>query len=162
MQGERIWKGMAWTLAVGALAASLDTGLSARRHREILSAKEQDLRKIQAYAGRWAPEDALRAGLEERQAWTLVDLDELVTRALGAGAAKISPRAAIAVAGGWLRREAGVELRDVSYGEAALFLASAAESVPAWRLREIEISPSAQAGRGAMVLLLESLEKKRP
>ena len=82
--------------------------------------------------------------------------------ALGDGAANISPRAATAVAGGWLRREAGVELRDVSYGEAALFLAAAAESVPAWRLREIEISPSAQAGRGAMVLLLESLEKKRP
>ena len=162
MKAERIWKGMAWTLAVGALAASLNTGLSAARHRDILSAKERDLRKIQAYAGRWAPEDALRAGLEERQAWTPADLDELAIRALGIGAAKISPRAAAAVAGGWLRREAAVELRDVSYGEAALFLASAAESVPAWRLREIEISPSAQAGRGAMVLLLESLEKKRP
>lgn len=162
MQGERIWKGMAWTLAAGALAASLNAGLSAARHREILSGKEKDLRKIQVYAGRWAQEDALRAALEKRQAWTPADLDELATRTLGAGAAKFAPRAATAVAGGWLRREVSVDLRDVSYGEAALFLAAAAESVPAWRLREIEIDPSAQAGRGAMVLLLESLEKKRP
>lgn len=162
MQGDRIWKGMALALAVGALATSLNAGLSAARHREILAGKEADLRKIQVYAGRWAQEDALRAALEERQAWTPADLDELATRALGAGAAKISPRAASSVAGGWLRREASVELRDVSYGETALFLAAAAESVPAWRLREIEIDPSAQAGRGAMVLLLESLEKKRP
>ena len=162
MQGERIWKGMAWTLAAGALAASLNAGLSAARHREILSGKEKDLRKIQVYAGRWAQEDALRAALEERQAWSPADLDELATRSLGAGAAKFSPRAAAAVAGGWLRREVSVDLRDVSCGEAALFLAAAAESVPAWRLREIEIDPSAQAGRGAMVLLLESLEKKRP
>ena len=161
MQAERIWKGTALALAAGALAASLNAGLSAPRQREILSGKASDFRKIRVYAGRWAQEDALRAGLEERQAWTPADLDELAIRALGAGAAKISPRAAIAVAGGWMRREVAVELRDVSYGEAALFLAAAAESVPAWRLREIEIDPSAQTGRGAMVLLLESLEKKR-
>ena len=94
MQGDRIWKGMALALAVGALATSLNAGLSAARHREILAGKEADLRKIQVYAGRWAQEDALRAALEERQAWTPADLDELATRALGAGAAKISPRAA--------------------------------------------------------------------
>ena len=55
-----------------------------------------------------------------------------------------------------------VELRDVSYAEVALFLAAAAETPPAWRLREIEIKPSAEAGRGAMALTLEALEKKRP
>ena len=162
MKDERIWKGTALALATCALAASLNTWLSAPRQREILAGKVRDLRSIQSHAGRWAKEDALRAGLEVRQAWTPADLDELATRALGAGAAKISPRAATAIAGGWLRREASVELRDVSYEEAAMFLASAAETLPAWRLREIEIKPSSKAGRGAMSLVLETLEKKRP
>ena len=162
MKGERIWKAAVLALSVGALATSLNTVLSAPRHREILARKAADLRTIRAQAGRWAREDALRAGLEVRQAWTPADLDELATRALGAGAAKISPRAATAIAGGWLRREASVELRDVSYEEAAMFLASAAETLPAWRLREIEIKPSSKAGRGAMSLVLEALEMKRP
>lgn len=162
MKGERFWTWATWMLAACALAATLNTWLSAPRHREILSDKERDLQKIQTHAGRWAREDALRAELDERQAWTPADLEELATRALGVGAAKILPRAATAVAGGWQRREASVELRDVPYGEAALFLASAAESMPPWRLREIEIKPSAQAGQGAMSLVLEALEKKRP
>ena len=162
MKGERIWKASAWTLSVLAVAASLNTGLSASRHREILARKESDLRQIQAYAGRWAREDALRAGLEERQAWQPADLDELATRALGAHAAKTSPRPATALAGGWQRREVSIALGSVSYDEAALFLATAAETVPAWRLREIDVRPSAEAGKGAMELVLESLENKRP
>ena len=162
MKGERIWKAAVLALSVGALAASLNTGLSAPRHREILARKAADLRTIRAQAGRWAREDALRAGLDARQAWTPADLEALAARTLGAGAAKIAPRPAAPAAAGWQRREATVELGDVSYAEAALFLAAAAETPPAWRLREIEIRPSAEAGRGAMTLALETLEKKRP
>ena len=162
MKGERLWKAGALALSVVALAASLNTLLSAPRHREILARKEADLLKIRAQAGRWAREDALRARLDAQQAWTPADLEALATRTLGAGAAKIAPRPAAPAAAGWQRREAAVELRDVSYAEAALFLAAAAETPPAWRLREIEIRPSAEAGKGAMTVALETLEKKRP
>lgn len=162
MKGERIWKMIALLLAAGAVAASLDAALSLPRHREILFRKGADLRTIQAAAGRWAKEDGLRAWLDSRQAWRPVDLDELATRALGAGAAKITPRPAVPAADGWQRREASVELREASYAEVALFLASAVEIPPAWRLREIEIRPSAEAGKGAMTLVLEALEKKQP
>ena len=162
MKGERMWKAAVWTLSVAAVAASLNTGLSAPRHREIVSRKEADLQKIRAQAGRWAREDALRARLDAQQAWTPADLEALATRTLGANAAKITPRPALPVADGWQRREASVELRDVSYAEAAVFLAAAAETPPAWRLREIEINPSAEAGKGAMTLALETLEKKQP
>ena len=162
MKGERIWKAAALTLAVLAVAATLNTWLSAPRHREILVRKEEALRKIQAQAGRWAREDALREALEARQAWTPADLEALATRALGANVAKITPRPATPAAGGWQRREASVDLREVSYAEMAAFLFSVAESAPAWRLREIEIKPSAEAGKGAATLTLEALEKKRP
>lgn len=162
MKGERLWKAGALALSVVALAASLNTLLSAPRHREILARKEADLRVIRAQAGRWAREDALRARLDAQQAWTPADLEALATRALGAGAAKIAPRPAAPAAADWQRREATVELRDVSYAEAALFLAAAAETPPAWRLREIEIRPSADAGKGGLTATLETLEKKRP
>jgi hypothetical protein len=162
MQSERIWKVAALALSVGALAASLNVVLSAPRQQEILARKEADLRKIQAYAGRWAQEDALRDQLDAQQAWKPADLDELATRTLGLNVAKITPRPATPAANGWQRREVSVELRDAPYVEAALFLSSAAEIPPAWRLREIEIKPSAEAGKGAMTLVLEALEKKQP
>ena len=162
MKGEHLAQWIAGALAVLAVAATLDTVLSAPRHRERLARKEADLRRIEAYANRWAREDALRADLERRQAWTPANLDELAVRALGVGAAKISPRPATPAAGGWLRREVAVELRNASYGEVALFLASAAEAAPAWRLRALEIAPAAEAGRGAATLTLETLEKPGP
>ena len=162
MKGERGWKAAALGLAVLAVAASLNAVLSAPRHQEVLARKEADLRKIQAQAGRWAREDALRNMLEARQAWTPAALEELAIRALGVDVAKITPRPATPAANGWQRREATVELREASYAEVAGFLASAAEMPPAWRLREIEIRPSAEAGKGAMTLALEALEKKRP
>ena len=162
MKGERIWKASALALAVGAAAATLNVALSAPRHRAVLARKEADLRSVQAHAGRWAQEDAWRAGLESQQAWTPADLDELATRALGAQVAKISPRPATPAAGGWQRREAAVELPSVAYAEAATFLAAAAAAEPPWRLREIDVRPAAEAGKGALSLVLETLEKKRP
>lgn len=162
MKGERIWKSSTLALSVLAVAATLNTGLSAPRQREILARKEAALRNIQAYAGRWAREDALKNQLDARQAWTPADLEELALRTLGAHTAKITPRPATAVADGWHRREVSVEMREVPYGEAALFLAAAAETPPAWRLREIEIKPAATAGQGGMSVVLEALEKKRP
>ena len=162
MKGERIWKAVAVALSAGAVAASLNTGLASPRQKEILARKEADLLQIRSQAGRWAREDAWRAWLDAQEAWTPADLDALATRALGADAAKITPRPAAPAVEGWQRREVSIELRDVSYAEVALFLSAAAETPPAWRLREIEIAPSAEAGKGAATLTLEALEKKRP
>ena len=162
MRNEHLWKWAALLLSVWALAASLNTMLSAPRQREILARKAEDLRQIQAEAGRWAQEDTLRTWLDSQQAWRPADLDELATRNLGAGQAKITPRPATPATEGWQRREVAVELRNVPYAEAAQFLEAAAATVPAWRMREIEIKPSAEAGKGAMTLVLVALEKKQP
>lgn len=162
MKTERICKAAALALSVAALAASLHAGLSAPRHREILRRKQADLLRIQAHAGRWAREDALRARLDAEQAWQPANLDEIAIRTLGMDAARIAPRPATPAADGWQRREASVEIASAPYAEAIVFLAAAAETPPAWRLREIEIRPSAEAGKGAMTAVLEALEKKRP
>jgi hypothetical protein len=162
MKGERIWKVAALVLAAGAVAATLNTLLSTARQREILAGKERALRQIQAQAGRWAREDAYRARLDAMQAWQPADLDELAVRMLGANVARISPRPATPAADGWQRREAAIEMRAISYSEASRFLVAAAETAPAWRLREIEIKPSAEAGQGALTCVLETLEKKQP
>ena len=162
MTGERVWKGLAVALAALAAAATLQTVLSAPRHRDMLARKEADLAKIRTFAGRWAAEDALRADWDRRQVGLPADLAELAVNSLGVGAAKISPRSPVPAAGGWQRREAAVELSSVPYAEAATFLAAAAASEPPWRLREIDVRPAAQPGRGAMSLVLETLEKKRP
>lgn len=162
MKSERIWKVTALALSVGAVVATLNLVLSAPRQREILARKEADLQQIQAYAGRWAQEDAWRHRMDAQQAWKPADLDELATRTLGAGMAKITPRPATPAADGWQQREVSVEVRDAPYAETALFLSAAAETPPPWRLREIEVRPSAEAGKGAMTLVLEALEKKQP
>ena len=162
MADERVWKGLAVALAALAAAATLHTALSAPRQRELLARKEADLAKIRTFAGRWAAEDALRADWDRRQIAQPADLAELAESALGTGAAKISPRSPVPVAGGWQRREAAVELPSVAYAEAATFLAAAAAAEPPWRLREIDVRPAAEAGKGALSLVLETLEKKRP
>ena len=162
MADERVWKGLAVALAALAAAATLHTALSAPRQRELLARKEADLAKIRTFAGRWAAEDALRADWDRRQIAQPADLAELAVNALGTGAAKISPRSPVPAAGDWQRREAAVELPSVSYAEAATFLAAAAAAEPPWRLREIDVRPAAEAGRGALSLVLETLEKKRP
>ena len=162
MTAERVWKGLAIALAALAAAATLQTTLSAPRHRARLARKEADLAKIRTFAGRWAAEDALRADWDRRQIAQPADLAELAVNALGTGAAKISPRSPVPAAGDWQRREAAVELPSVSYAEAATFLAAAAAAEPPWRLREIDVRPAAEAGRGALSLVLETLEKKRP
>ena len=162
MKGERVWNALALLLAVSAAAASLHARLSSPRHREILGQMEEDLRQIRSYSGRWAREDAFRAGLDETRAWKPADLDELAVRAFGPGVARVTPRPAVPAADGWLVREASVDLREAHYAQAAAFLAAAAGNLPAWRLREIDVKPSAEAGSGAMTLVLEALEKKRP
>jgi hypothetical protein len=162
MKGERIWKAAALALIVAAVAASLNVFLSAPRQKEIIARKEADLRKIQSQAGRWSQEEAYRLRLDAQQAWTPADLDELATRTLGANLAKITPRPATPAADGWRRREVAVEVRAAAYAEVARFLAAAAANPPAWRLREIELKPAAEAGQGALTCVLETLEKKQP
>ncbi len=151
MKGERIWNAAAWTLSGLAVAASLNTVLSAPRQREIVAGKEASLRTIQAYAGRWAREEALKERLDARQAWKPVDLDEWAIRTLGMNTAKITPRPATAAADGWQRREVSVEMREVAYGEAALFLAGAATNaagVAAARDRDQALRRGRQGGHG--------------
>ncbi|MGD9782453.1 MAG: hypothetical protein AB7V14_09910 [Kiritimatiellia bacterium] len=162
MKGERVWKGVVWALAVWAVAASLNTVLSYRRHRDVLAPKVADLEKILRHAGRWQAEDAWRARMDAKQAWVPADLDEWATRTLGAGVARIDLRSAASAADGWQVREAAVELGNVSYAEAAAFLAAAGSASPPWRLREISIQPGAEAGAGTMNLALEALEKDQP
>ena len=162
MKGERIQSALALALAVAALGVSLNTLLSAPRQREILARQAADLRQIQAQSGRWVREEAYRDQLEALAARTPADLEDLAVRTLGSGAAKITPRPAQPAADGWQRREAAVELADVPYAEAAMFFAGLTEGLPAWRLREIELRPSAVAGRGALTLVVEALEQKQP
>ena len=153
-------KTLALVLSAAAVAASLHLVLSAPRHREILQRKRQDLERIRTLARRWEAETAFCRQLDARQAWVPADLEEVATRTLGAGVAKISPRTAEPVAGGWQRRETSVEMSDVPYAEAMLFLMAAAEHAPAWRLRGLEMRPSAEAGKGACTVVLEALEKE--
>ena len=162
MKGDRLWKAVVGVLSVWAVAASLNTVLSAPRHREILLRKEADLQKIRAQSSRWSQEDQWAHRLDAQQAWKPADLDEVATRTLGGNVAKITPRPALPLANGWQRRETAVDLREVSYAEAALFLSALSEAAPAWRLSEVEFRPSSEAGKGAMTLALESLEKKQP
>ena len=162
MKAERLWTGAILGLAVLALASSLHLGLSLRRDREIVKRKEADLGRIRGHAGRWAREEAFRARLEQIRAEQPVDLEEIAVRTLGSGVARLSPRPAESVDRGWQRREMTVEIREAPYAEAALFLAAAAETPPAWRMREIDLRASATAGQGAMTVVLEALEKKRP
>jgi hypothetical protein len=162
MKTERIWVAAALILFAAALAASLQTVLTAPRHREILARKAADLRRIEAHAGRWAREEAYRDRLEALEAWRPPALEPIATRALGSGVARFSPRPAEPAADGWQRREVSVEIASAPYAEVAVFLAAAAEAAPAWRLREMEIRPSAEPGTGAMTVVLEALEKKLP
>ena len=161
MKTERFWNALALLLAVAAVAASLQIWLSGPRHREILGQMSDDLRQIRSYSGRWAREDAFRAGLDASRAWKPVDLDELGIRLFGPGVARVTPRPAVPAAEGWHVREASVEFREASYARIEAFLAAAAAGDPAWRLREIDVKPSAEAGSGAATLVLEALEKKR-
>ncbi len=162
MKVERIWAAGAFILSVAAVTVSLHTVLSASRHREIIERKASDLRRIEAHAGRWAREEAYRDRLEARGALRPPDLEPLATRTLGHDVARLSPRPAEPIADGWQRREVSVEIASAPYAEVAVFLAVLAEEPPAWRLREIDIRPSAEAGSGAMTLVLEALEKKQP
>ncbi len=162
MKAEQFWKLLAGALAVAAVAVTVRTIRHAPRQREILAQKESALQEVQSVQSRWAQEDAYRMMLDARQAWTPVDLDELATRTLGQLPARISPRPAVTVADGWQLREATVKISEAPYDKIALFLSSAAEKSPAWRLREIDIRPSAEQGKGAMTCVLEALEKKQP
>lgn len=161
MKGERFLKFMALALAVAAVAMSLHTWLSASRHREILDRKQQDLDKIRSYSERWANEDAIRDWLDARQAWKPVDLESLARQTFGNGV-EVTARPASNAVPGWQSREMELKWGAVSYAAVAGFLAEAADFPPPWRIRKIEINPSAAAGQGAMTLQLEALEKKQP
>ena len=160
MRANRQWILLA-TLAAGiAVAVTLHLSLSAARHREIVARKQQDLAAIQQVAGRWALEEAWRDSLESQHAYTPAELEDIATRTLGTDQARITLRPAEAIAHGWQRRTAAVEMTNVDYAEAAIFLAIAAESSPAWRLREISLHATAQPGQGSLSLILETLEKR--
>lgn len=160
MRANRPWVLLAALAAGIAVAVTLHVGLSAARHRAILARKQQDLAAIQQFAGRWAPEEAWRDFLESQRAYIPADLEDIATRTLGANQARITLRPAEVIADGWQRRSAAVELANVNLAEAITFLSTAAETSPAWRLREITVRATAQPGHGAMSVVLETLEKR--
>ncbi len=161
MKPDRDWGMVAIGLAVVAVAATLHSGLSLPRYRETILRKQRDLQSIQAHAHRWELEDEYRRQLDGAGAWQPADLDEIAVRILGRDVARVTSRPAKPVSDGWQVREVAVDLREVSFAEAGMLLAAASETRPAWRLREIDIRPSAEAGKGAMTMVLEALEKKR-
>lgn len=160
MTVERTWKWWAGGLAAVAVALTLHTALSAPRHRQLMSRKTAALKSILHVQSRWAPEEAYRRQLEQEGADSPADLEQIATRTLGAGTANLSAKQAEASAGGWQRREVSVSARNVAFDEFAVFLAQAAETPPAWRLREIEWRPSSEPGKGGVTCVLEALEKK--
>lgn len=159
---ERYWPVAVLLLGALAVVVTLDTWLSAGRHRDILHAKDDARQKVAAYAGRWAREAAYRQDLDRQQAWQPVALPELASRWLGPHAAQITPRPATAAADDWQRREVAIQLDNVPFAEAAQFLAEAAASLPPWRLQELTLAPSAEAGHGHLTAVLVALEKKSP
>jgi Flp pilus assembly protein CpaB len=162
MRAKRLYT--VWIVAlVGlALASTLQMRMSAARHHEIIQRKADNVARIETLAGRWGLEDDYRAQLEAQGAWQPADLDALAVQMLGEGTARLAPRPATPAADGWQRREVAVEIQSVAYAQAIQFLAAAAETLPAWRLREIDLRPSADSGQGSMTAVLEALEKKRP
>ena len=162
MKAERMWQALALVLAVAAAAALLDSALSRGRRREIEERKRLDLRRIQSHEGRWAREETLRFRLEAGRLWRPADLEGLARVVLGADAARVVQRPAEAISDGWQRREAVIEVFDADYADVATLLASAADGLPPWRLREVESRPFAEPGRGAATLVVEAVEKKRP
>jgi hypothetical protein len=149
-------------LAVWAVAATLNTALSSFRQREILNRKKEDLQRIRRLADRWAVEEAWQARLEALKAWTPARLEAMADGSLGEGAARVSVRPAVPAAGEWQVREAVVEIREVPYEALSRFLGGVSEAPPAWRLRAVELRPSAEAGKGDAILTFEALEKKQP
>ena len=162
MKTERIYMASVVVLVAVAVASSVQMRMSAARHHEIIQRKAESLARIETLAGRWRQEDDYRAQFEAQGAWHPADLDALAVQTLGEGTARLAPRPAVPAADGWQRREVSVEIPTVAYAQAIQFLAVAAETLPAWRLREIELRPSADAGQGSMTAVLEALEKKRP
>ncbi|MDD2240856.1 MAG: hypothetical protein PHO14_01875 [Kiritimatiellae bacterium] len=159
MRTERVYAVSVMVLAGLALVSTLQMRMSAARHHEIIQRKADHVAQIEMLAGRWEREDRYRARLEAQGARQPADLDALAVHMLGEGTVRLAPRPATPAADGWQRREVAVEIPSVAYAQAIQFLAAAAETLPAWRLREIDLRPSAEPGQGSMTAVLEALEK---
>lgn len=162
MKAERLWRTIALALAVAAAAVSLHLWLSGFRYRDTLAHKQETLRQVRSYAGRWAGEESLVDQWEAQQAWAPAELDELVARTLGAAAVRITPHQPSLAFAGWQRRAATLEVNAGSYADAAKLLTALGTSAPPWRVREIDFRPAAEAGQGALALDVEGLEKQHP
>ena len=161
MKGDRIWGGVALALGVAAVAASLHTALSARRVQDQLARLQQDVQQVEAYAHRWAGEEAYRAGLEGAGATQPVELESAVVSSLGEGVAQIKPLPTVAIGNGWQRREATIDIASAPYSEVALLLSALTRQQPPWRLTELGIRPSATAGKGGIQLTVQAVEKRQ-
>lgn len=159
MNLDRILHGIALVLGVAALAWSLDTALSAPRRRALLDRKAEAIRSLRLLAGRHAAERAWLDAMETAGNTAPGPLAPLAARLFPDAAPSATPRAPVPAAAGWQMRGTLLTLSGVSFAELPAFCSALAGGHPPWRLRELELRPSAPPGTGDAVLLFESLEK---
>lgn len=162
MKTDRALSWIALALAVLALAATLDTALSGPRRRKLLDRKAGEIRELLRLAGENTAERAWLAGLEESGWGAPPPLERLAAGRFPDGAAIASPRSAEPVVEGWQRRETLLGLSGVDFGDIPAFCEEAARQRPPWRLREAELLPSSDPGKGDARLLFEALERVAP
>ena len=159
MNLDRILQETALVLAVAALAWSLDTALSAPRRRGLLDRKAEAIQSLQRLAGRHAAERAWLDGLSAAPRAPSDALATLAARIFPGASPSATPRPPAPAAAGWQSRETLLSLTGVSFAELPSFCAWAAGQRPPWRLRELELRPSDNAGTGDALLLFETLER---
>lgn len=159
MNLDRLLPGVALVLSVAALAWSLDTALSAPRRRALLDRKAEAVAALHRLERRHAAEQAWLDSLESGGGTAPVPLDALAARRFPDSAPSATVRSAVPAVPGWQRRETLLTLANVSFADLPGFCAEAASGRLPWRLRELELRTSENAGRGDAVLLFETLEK---
>lgn len=160
MKNSRLLFALALLLAVAALAVSLDTFLSIPRRNDLLTRKTQTLRALDALSIRYAPEQAWLAERLRTATTAPLDLAPLAARHFSAGQPLLTPRPPSPAPDGWQRRETLLALSDIPYSALSAFCTEAAQTLPPWRLCELELRPSEKPGIGDATLLFEALEKK--
>ena len=150
---------VAGLLAVAAAVLSLHVALSGPAWRERLDRRLADLRAVETIA---AGRQAVLARLEGRGDPPGGDhaaaLSAIATEVLGLDVAAVDLDAPADLAPlPAVLRTARVQVTDAPDDEIAVFLDRVADASPAWHLRSAAFDPSAEAGRGAATLVLQTL-----
>ena len=150
---------VAGLLAVAAVVLSLHVALSAPAYRERLGRRLADLRAVESIAAeRQAVLSRIAGRASAGDAEIAAALADAATETLGLDVASITLDAPADLAPlPAVLRTANVRIADAPYAEIAVFLDHAADATPAWHLRSASFEPSAEAGRGAASLVLQTL-----